>query len=283
MKNALLFSLILLLSISCTEQKPDYKNENLSLIPTDQIVTRTKDGNFDYSKAVVKNQRGSALNKKEQKLLNKGQLGKDYYEDANGVIQEVIVRPVSLQDKLVDIQRREIMANPLQGIQKVEINCDSLDTILKEVDRSHQEVRKTRGDIAGEDTKNLSVVVSSIAQCGWSEGNMRSIWMVLNNAPLGVLAYYYEDLFTFARKKNLSPSSVAMLQDRLLMEHGYKQVYGTQIISGQLYKLEDPANVNKRRAEVGMDKLENFLKIWKLDLNTELERIKKEEQNYSFE
>jgi hypothetical protein len=250
---------------------------DLTLIPRDQIVDRAKSGNFDYVNATFKTQRGGKLNAKEQKMLNDGNLGKDYYEDANGVIKEVLVRPIEMEDKFIEIQRRELAGDPLKGIQIIDVDCNNLDSIFKEVYRTDQFVRQNGGDIQGTDTRNLQFVVSSISKCGWSEKNTQTIWLILQHAPMGVAAYYYPESKALAEKGYLSKTSFAMLQDLMLMAHGYKQLYGTQIVSGELYKLVDPDKVNERRKEVGMGPIEDFLGIWGLDFDTEKKRMKKEE------
>ena len=57
---------------------------------------------------------------------------------------------------------------------------------------------------------------------------------------------------------------VAYLTDRVLVAEGKKQVYGTQFINsgGKLepHPLEDPSSVNKRRAEVGLPPLAEYVK-----------------------
>ena len=274
MKYLSLFALIFFL-FSCNQNggpSPD-----LTLIPRDKIMERVRSGNFDYLKATFKTQKGAKLNSKEQKMLNDGNLGKDYYEDANGVIKEVLVRPIEMEDKFIEIQRRELAGDPLKGIQIIDVDCNSLDSIFKEVYRIDQFVRQNGGDIQGTDTRNLQFVVSSISKCGWSEKNTQTIWLIFQHASLGVSAYYYPEAKALAEKGALSKTSFAMLQDLMLMAHGYKQLYGTQIMSGELYKLEDPDNVNERRKEVGMGPIEDFLGIWGLDFDTEKKRMKKEE------
>jgi hypothetical protein len=65
-------------------------------------------------------------------------------------------------------------------------------------------------------------------------------------------------------KDEVSQSSRAYLTDRVLLAEGKKQVYGTQFttIDGKLKPrpLEDEANVDKRRAEVGLPPLAEYVK-----------------------
>lgn len=267
------FVIVIFTIISCGQggSSPD-----LTLIPRDQIIKRVKEGNFDYRNATFMTQQGKKLNAQEQKMLNDGNLGKDYYEDANGVIKEIIVRPIEMEDKFIDIQRRELAADPMKGIQIIDVVCDSIDAIFKEIYRTDQDVRQNGGDVEGTDTRNLQKVVSAISKCGWPEKHTQTIWLILRHSPLGVMAYYYPEAEMLSEKGILSKSSFALLQDLLLMSHGYKQLYGTQIVSGELYKLEDPDNVNERRKAVGMGVIEDFLGIWGLDFAAEKERLRKE-------
>ena len=58
-----------------------------------------------------------------------------------------------------------------------------------------------------------------------------------------------------------------MLEDRILVRNGKKQVYGTQLHSGPdtggklvLAPIEDEEHVDKRRASVGLMPLKEYLK-----------------------
>ena len=57
------------------------------------------------------------------------------------------------------------------------------------------------------------------------------------------------------------------------MYHGYKQIYGSQITNDGLYDLEDPNNVNARRATMGLGSIEEYIDYWGLDFNQEKERM----------
>lgn len=45
---------------------------------------------------------------------------------------------------------------------------------------------------------------------------------------------------------------IAYLEDRILVTTGQKQLYGTQYKKGKLYPVEDPDNLNRRRAQIGL-------------------------------
>lgn len=66
-------------------------------------------------------------------------------------------------------------------------------------------------------------------------------------------------------KGNAIPSNYGLLIDRVKLNTGKKQVYGTQVTynmkTGQAYprNLEDSLNVNKRRKSVGLEPIEEYL------------------------
>lgn len=64
---------------------------------------------------------------------------------------------------------------------------------------------------------------------------------------------------------DFEPKDYACLTDRVLMNKGEKQIYGTQfkLISKEkiaLYPIEDRKNVNKLRKQVGLENLEDYIK-----------------------
>lgn len=70
------------------------------------------------------------------------------------------------------------------------------------------------------------------------------------------------------KKKNASPRNYAYLTDRVAEASGQPQEYGTQVVykgpgigKAEPKSLRDPQNVNKRRAAIGMETLEEYLEM----------------------
>ena len=68
------------------------------------------------------------------------------------------------------------------------------------------------------------------------------------------------------KKKNADPRHVGLLTDRLRINTGRKQTYGTQVRYnnfGQAFpkSLADSSNVNKRREEIGLEPIEQYLNM----------------------
>jgi hypothetical protein len=78
-----------------------------------------------------------------------------------------------------------------------------------------------------------------------------------------------EKLKIEVESKNADGSNYGLLTDRVKINKGEKQIYGTQVTytdEGQAYPkpLLDSANVNKRRAEVGLEPIEQYLNMMTL-------------------
>ncbi|NML67339.1 hypothetical protein HHL22_19225 [Hymenobacter sp. RP-2-7] len=70
------------------------------------------------------------------------------------------------------------------------------------------------------------------------------------------------------KRKNARPANYAYLTDRVAINAGQPEEYGTQVtyenvgtaaVKAVPKSLRDPKNVNKRRAAIGMEPLENYL------------------------
>ena len=69
--------------------------------------------------------------------------------------------------------------------------------------------------------------------------------------------------------------SLALLEDRVALRKRKKQIYGSQIgrdNDTKLYyvlPLEDPDNVDKRRAKVGLEPLADYVNYWQIKWDVE--------------
>jgi hypothetical protein len=173
-------------------------------------------------------------------------------------------------------------------LEKIQVDCSQLETLLAEVYKSDQSVRQEKDmtkidfELMNKvDLTNLGKVVSIIEQCGMPNSqiigkeNLNTIFLVIQHSGLNYQKEYFPMLKELADNGDLDWSSLAMLEDRILMGDGKPQVYGTQIQSAmnsndyELYELENPEYVDKRRKKVGMEPLSEYLKYWDLEFKVE--------------
>ena len=95
----------------------------------------------------------------------------------------------------------------------------------------------------------------------------RNFWLIVQHSDHnpGFQNEALEKMEIEVKKENAEPSSFGLLVDRVKLNTGEKQIYGTQVaydtVTGQAYprKLADSANVNQRRKSLGLEPLEIYL------------------------
>lgn len=124
-------------------------------------------------------------------------------------------------------------------------------------------------DLMGtQDSINLGIVTHIIDTYGWlgpdsigPAGNS-TLWIVIQHSDLGVQQKYLPLMREAVKQGRARPSDLAYLEDRVALQEGRKQRYGTQFQLDPKTKtyvvapIEDEPNVDKRRAAVGLDSLE---------------------------
>ena len=161
------------------------------------------------------------------------------------------------------------------SVDIIEVDCSKKVQILSEVLESDQRIRKSNDFIkfAKEDHRNQELVISIIEKCGMptlkevGQRQMDAIWLGLQHTTKEVRKKYFPQIEKALQNGDLSKQQYALMKDRILMDEGKPQIYGSQIENGKLYKLENPETVNERRKEMGMESIEDYLKRFNLTFN----------------
>lgn len=156
-------------------------------------------------------------------------------------------------DKLDQLYR-----NQIQDVQK-KYGGDS-----KELKLLFKNMHKT-------DSLNLIEVEAIIKQYGWlgyntigSQANT-TLFMVIQHSDLKTQEKYLPLVREAVKKGKAKAQNLALLEDRVALSQGKKQIYGSQISwnmktnSAFVAPLDDPENVDRRRAEVGFQPFKNYL------------------------
>jgi hypothetical protein len=129
--------------------------------------------------------------------------------------------------------------------------------------------------IQEKDSFNLIEVSAILDKYGWlgpmvvgGTGN-NTLFLVIQHSDLKTQEKYLPMMKDAVAKNNAYPSQLALLIDRIEMRNGRPQVYGSQINTKDgknvVYEIIDEKNVNKRRAEVGLEPLENYVRHWGIE------------------
>jgi hypothetical protein len=149
-----------------------------------------------------------------------------------------------------------------------------LDSVQKKFGINSKELNGLWATINVKDSVNLVKVETILNLYGWlgpdvvgRAGNM-TLFLVIQHADKDTRAKYLPMMREAVKAGNAEASDLALMEDRASLEAGKKQLYGSQIgqdtKTGKYYidPIEDEANVNTRRASVGLEPLEYYAQQW---------------------
>lgn len=256
LKNVL--CIFILLIFQCCKTN----NSNLIKLSELDIMKMISDHNFDLSKAVFIGFTNEILSEEKQKFFTKTYLGKDFYVNNDFEIKEVRFRnSVTYNDRLIDLSIKFSSVKPVNTLPIKTIDCKSLKTTLEEIFDKDQESRITGMDIKIIDSVNRIKAIHIIEKCGIPKKQnvglkaLLGVYVAVQHAPREILAHYYPLFYLAAQQGDIPLATLATMQDRLLVQNGYDQVYGTQRASIGDYPIQNPENVNERREKVGLSPL----------------------------
>lgn len=164
---------------------------------------------------------------------------------------------------------------------------ETLDTILENDQKyrqMEQDVKDKYGDKSKElkdlynlidyhDSVNVAKVLPILNKYGWPSSSIigdegpTTLFLVIQHADITIQEKYLTTIKDAVQKREIPRSYLALLEDRIAISHGRKQIYGTQVGTDKkgnyyLEPLEDPDNVDQRRSEMGLGTLSEYLENW---------------------
>jgi len=131
------------------------------------------------------------------------------------------------------------------------------------------------------DSLNQVRITGILNKYGWLgtddigiEGNA-TLFLVIQHANIKTQIEYLPMMRDAVNKGNARATSLALLEDRVALRQGGKQIYGSQISrddkTGKYYvmPLEDPDNVDKRRHQVGLGPIKDYVSEWGIIWNVD--------------
>lgn len=167
-----------------------------------------------------------------------------------------------------------------------------IDEVEEKYGRESEEMRNHWKKIQQVDSINLIIVSKILDERGWlgskvvgNKGNS-TLFLVVQHADSATQVKYLPMMREAVKEGRAYASSLALLEDRLALRQGKKQIYGSQIGTDKktgisfVQDLEDPDNVDKRREEVGLGSLADYVKKW--NIVWDVEEYKKSEKINGF-
>jgi hypothetical protein len=140
----------------------------------------------------------------------------------------------------------------------------------KQHGRDSREVKDAWAKQTAIDTRNIARLEEIIAAHGWPGstqfGSKASLaaFLILQHSDIRYQKKYLPQARAAAAQGELRASSLALLEDRVRLREGQKQLYGSQVTRNSADEweplpLEDEATVDAKRASVGLGPLSAYL------------------------
>lgn len=149
-------------------------------------------------------------------------------------------------------------------------------TMEKKHGRNSPEMKAFWQTILKKDSLNLIKVSRILDTQGWpgkqkiGQRGTTTLFLVIQHSNLKTQQKYLPMITKAMKHGNLPKRQYAMFYDRLVLGQGKRQLYGTQLAMSKesnkpyVLPLEDPKNVDKRRAAMGLNTMQENLNRWNL-------------------
>lgn len=118
------------------------------------------------------------------------------------------------------------------------------------------------------DLENLKRIEQIISKHGYPgktlAGPQHSVaWLIIQHSDLAVQEKYLPLMTQAAEEGEIDKTDLALTIDCVLVGNGKPQIYGSQLTSGpdgkpMFHPIEDEANVDRRRAKIGLEKIADY-------------------------
>lgn len=269
-----------ILVLSCKDSTI-YKPKNLRKLTEAELIERAKKKTlYKIENPIYKNEKGEIIPSDSINIIrSRDTLTIDRYVNIDGDIKELVLRKRTEADKALE-NKLMVLVNALPAIEIVTIDCGNVSKKLQEAYALDQKMRQPGAKYdRGVDHQNMTIVASAIENCGVSKikklpkEDLEAIFFIVQHSDLKYMKKYVSMLKELAEDGKIGMNAIAAMQDRILMLEGKPQRYGTQMTMNyvaeklEVYYLENPEYVNKRRTEVGLGPLEDYVKQFGAEFN----------------
>lgn len=162
-----------------------------------------------------------------------------------------------------------------------------IDGIEKKYGHNSRQMDSIWHIINEKDASNLIVITNILDKYGWLGPDVvggkgaSTLFLVIQHSDLTTQEKYLPMMREAVKNRKAASRDLALLEDRVAIRQNKKQIYGSQIgrdPSTSVYyvlPLEDPDNVDKRRAEVYLPPIAEYISNWQL--KWDVEQFKKEQ------
>lgn len=264
----------------CKNRK-NYVPEGLRKLTPDELMQRARIRDFpDPEKVVYKWNDGKQVPDDEVPYLDFVKYTTDPYVDESGEVIELVLRLATDADRIL---YRQLQSAYEEGppLKVRDIDCNNLPALLQQIYDEKQDL-PANDEIARDQQRNhLETVLSIGTNCGMptlqivTQQQMSSFWLTIQKASYQYRKAFLPNLVQAVERGDIEEKNIAMIKDKIAMDEGRPQIYGTQIFKNNetdewvLYPVEEPEYVDRRRKDIGFGPLKEYLAEYNIPFEVE--------------
>ncbi|MCK5704033.1 MAG: hypothetical protein KAI29_22920, partial [Cyclobacteriaceae bacterium] len=195
-----------------------------------------------------------------------------------GEFIEIIEENLANINTKIDMQLVLLLDTVFENDQRYR---DQISEIEKEYGFESEEMEAILKKMKKQDSLNLLIIEEILNERGWLGPDMlggrgnSTLFAVIHHSTPEILEKYLPMMREAVKKGNFRADQLGLGEDRHNMHQNRKQVYGSQLDrdpeTGELcvWPIEDPENVDKRRAEIGLNTIQEYISEWGMTWNLE--------------
>lgn len=241
--------------------------EEYPIISFEEVVALKKLGN-DYEVILI-DSRNKIVSAKDRMGISL-----EYYQSefrsksSDTLFRRIIEKRPTIDERMLQVLFQNIDDVPSQELYKnsIDINCSELKPLFDSLYFRDQDTRLhpdnySRDQRRSIDKENVEIVEEIIDKCGFEEEYSREIWLLIHHAPFIIQLKYYQDLNELYKNRIITAQEIGLLRDRMLLQSGFHQEYGSQVNEKVNYNIYDIDIVDSLRKQMGMVPLEEYYEV----------------------
>lgn len=267
------------LLLACESGPALYEPQGLQKLSPTETLQRFKRGQFIGENTVIKDSLGNELDYNTFVSMNDSRFFADQYANEEGEVMELVVRGFRPSDQPLLDSLSQLMQSRNTQFMPVPVNCESARDTLEWIYERDQGMRD--GSIpfdARIDRTNQEIIASLLDKCGFPKREMvgdkamDAIFLVVQHGEAALRTQLFPVLSAAAQLGEFSSVQMALMEDRVKMDRGLPQKYGSQLVkephSGEwmLYPVEEMERIDVLRDSVGLEPLGLYLERFGLSV-----------------
>jgi hypothetical protein len=192
-----------------------------------------------------------------------------YIGTLNGTIYAYVTGQVKKPDTAEIKKLRTELENMMEEDQRFRTRAKEVEQKFGLNSKELEALWKEQTDL---DHRLLNRVEEIIKEYGWPGKRLvgpnasLAAFLVIQHADYKYQKTYFPLMNEAMKSGEIEARQLALLEDRILMREGKKQIYGSQLTRNEasgkyeLWPVEDEENLDKRRSSVGLDPIAEYLK-----------------------